>query len=295
MPQGITKENRSIHSLKAIACILVVLNHFHGDGIIGNILVTISNLGVPVFFLVSGYFLYNSNDAKVLNKLPSKIVHIGKLFLINLGLYICFHIVDSIVIGGNFQNKEFILNEIFSYFSQHSLIKSILWSESIFGAGQWFLIALFEAYIIFFLIFKFHLNKFVERFIWVIVIILFSFHIPVRLIMLKIGISTISSFDLTSTYIVRNVWFDAIPFMLVGYYLHKNYKKQIFSNKILLLVSFVSLLVSIIEAFFCSLPMLRVFCILAQLFLLYQYLLYVLVNRICWHGNMLNILEINCQ
>ena len=62
------KENITISFLKGIACILVVLNHFHGSGTGGDVVYAISHLGVPVFFLVSGYFLYNGDET--VKKLP---------------------------------------------------------------------------------------------------------------------------------------------------------------------------------------------------------------------------------
>lgn len=48
------RENRYINVLKGIACILVVLNHYHGTGEAGDIVYAISHFGVPIFFLISG-------------------------------------------------------------------------------------------------------------------------------------------------------------------------------------------------------------------------------------------------
>lgn len=51
------QKNSCLNALKGAACILVVLNHFHWNGIAGDITYIVSHLGVPVFFLTSGYFL----------------------------------------------------------------------------------------------------------------------------------------------------------------------------------------------------------------------------------------------
>ena len=49
------RRNTTIDFFKCVACILVIINHFHHDGLVGSIEVTVSHLGVPLFFMVSGY------------------------------------------------------------------------------------------------------------------------------------------------------------------------------------------------------------------------------------------------
>lgn len=87
--------NKSVNWLKGVACLLVVLNHFHGDGMWGNIVYTLSNIGVPIFFLISGYYLYNEDDNKVIEKLPKKIIHVTNLIILQtlLNIYKYFLIL----------------------------------------------------------------------------------------------------------------------------------------------------------------------------------------------------------
>lgn len=60
MKQDISgSKNQCLNVFKGIACELVVINHFHGSRIIGDIEYTISHLGIP-FFLISGYYLFDS-------------------------------------------------------------------------------------------------------------------------------------------------------------------------------------------------------------------------------------------
>lgn len=68
--------NRAINSLKGLACLLVVLNHFHGIGILGTITYVISHVGVPVFFLVSGYFMEGNSSKLIGSRLSRKAYHI---------------------------------------------------------------------------------------------------------------------------------------------------------------------------------------------------------------------------
>lgn len=51
-------------------------------------------------------------------------------------------------------------------------------------------------------------------------ILLFSVHIFVRFILVGLGVTSIGPISLNDTYVVRNVYFDAIPFMLLGFKMH---------------------------------------------------------------------------
>lgn len=243
------KENKSINFLKGIACILVILNHYHSLGTVGNIVYSISHLGVPVFFMVSGYFLYNGTDT--VKRLPAKIMHIFQLILLHIGLYILDFITERIILLGNIVRKDIVVNDILSYFTAGSLKTTLFWSNSLFGTGQWFLIALFEGYIVFWILYKIRTGRFLERYgIWI-AMILFLFHIPIRIALVKTGVSDVFGINTSDSLFVRNVWFDAIPFMLVGLWLRKNQERiQIFSKKCMLpLVAVGAMAVSIGEYF----------------------------------------------
>ena len=180
------KENRAINILKGIACLMVILNHYHGKGISGDILYCISHFGVPVFFLISGYFLYSEQGVNV-KKIPDKIKHIVDLLILNIGLYILDFIIERIVLDGNVIRKDIVINDILSCFTFDSFKSAILWSTSIFGAGQWFLIALLEGYIFMYVLYKIHLGKLIEKYVFLVTEILFFIHIPLRIILVRCG------------------------------------------------------------------------------------------------------------
>ena len=48
----------SLDTFKTLACFMVVLLHYPIDGVIGVYLAALARIGVPFFFLVSGYFSY---------------------------------------------------------------------------------------------------------------------------------------------------------------------------------------------------------------------------------------------
>ena len=243
------KENRAVNILKGIACILVVLNHYHGSGIAGDILYTLSHFGVPIFFLISGYYLYSGD--RTLEKLPGKIRHIAKLFVFHICLYILDFVTERIFLMGNVVRKDVVVKDILSYFTFNSLQKSLIWSETLFGAAQWFLIALLEGYVICWLIYKLHVEKPIENHgIWI-AVLLFFVHIPVRILLLKAGFTEFLGEQVADSAFVRNVWFDALPFMFTGIWLRANGVPEIIANRSnrLPIVSAATLAVSIGELY----------------------------------------------
>ena len=239
------ERNLKIDYLKGISCLLVVINHFHHSGFLGSIEYTISHIGVPIFFLTSGYFLYPD-----VRKLPLKIIHIAKLTGIHLFLYIFLE----------WQRISSAMNSLFSFYVLKDLLSSIFtisnikytifFSTSLFGGGQWFLWALLEAYILFWIIYKLDFGDFFEKKAFECATFLLTIHIVLRFVLVNIfNITQFSILDFTQTYSVRNVWLDAIPFMLIGIAFKKNEIKQ---YPILFLRTglFIGIFISIIETFF---------------------------------------------
>lgn len=116
---------------KGIACILVVVNHFHHAGVVGQIEYTISHLGVPLFFLVSGYFLYRDIPEQIKLCLPRKIAHSFMLTLWHLALYIAVGLIALCVFEAlNIENVISFLSEIFTC---NALMKTIVFSATLYG------------------------------------------------------------------------------------------------------------------------------------------------------------------
>lgn len=81
--------------------------------------------------------------------------------------------------------------------------------------------------------------------------ILFLFHIPIRIGLIKAGISDVFGINTSDSLFIRNVWFDAIPFMLVGLWLRKNQDRIRISpkNPMLPLIAIGAMIISIGEYF----------------------------------------------
>lgn len=72
-------KNKTLNILKAISAILIVFNHCKFPGTFGILMSNYARIGVPIFFMISGYFVYN-ND---IEKIKKKIIHILRLLLIS--------------------------------------------------------------------------------------------------------------------------------------------------------------------------------------------------------------------
>ena len=55
------KTNHFLDCLKGIACIGVVFIHVHFPGFVGDIVWRLAQFAVPIFFMISGYFLYSQD------------------------------------------------------------------------------------------------------------------------------------------------------------------------------------------------------------------------------------------
>ena len=59
--------NKALFALEGIACLLIVIHHCNFPSGLGFALDTIARIGVPIFFMVSGYFNYKADNVKIKN------------------------------------------------------------------------------------------------------------------------------------------------------------------------------------------------------------------------------------
>ena len=64
--------NSTLNALKGIACFSVVMLHCAFPGMVGKIIYGIARFAVPLFFAISGYYVYSCNSKDVIRRLPKK-------------------------------------------------------------------------------------------------------------------------------------------------------------------------------------------------------------------------------
>ena len=213
-------KNNNINKLKALACYMVVLNHFHPGGVLGNITYAISHYGVPVFFVISGYFFFDKEENLPWKRLYSKVKHIALLLILHVVLYVSYEVIASLVSGETF---AVAVNGLRAYFNSKTFIKALVFGTGIMGGGEWFLVSLLEAYVVIGILARnVKIKGLIVRYSHFIAILLFLVHIPIRMYVVKSGVESVGLIKLTESWCVRNTWLDAIPFLLLGISIRRN-------------------------------------------------------------------------
>ena len=163
--------NQLLDFVKSIAAIGVILVHFQFAGAFGKIMCSVGLVGVIVFFLISGYQTYSGDESscpKILRRYKKNLM----LLLAVVLVYLFYTVIEKIARG--------IFAEWISNFTNPVMWLRIVFLgdfELIHGDPLWFMTALLFAYLIMWVIEKFHLNKIVY------------FLLPV-LLLLRIGMET---------------------------------------------------------------------------------------------------------
>lgn len=244
-----TKVNYMQNLLKGVACILVILNHFHHNNtFIGNIEYTISHLAVPIFYLISGYYLWNGNEKREADRIRGKIIHTIKLLLLFISISLCFQILMSLYHTYSFGEFGFFLK---TRLTIENIIRSFIISQTLFGRGEWFLWGMLEAYILIYLSYRIKPIQILRKHSIIVASLLLIVHVFVRWIIILLGIIKLGDIDLLASYSVRNVWFDALPFMIIGYGFHQKQQKYIekLQSAILIMTTIIGIIIAIFESF----------------------------------------------
>lgn len=190
----------SIDALKAFAAIGVVLIHFGFPGLFGKIIQVIARVGVPIFFMCSGYYLNIKNlNSKTIQK---KINHILSLLI---GSIICYVLFNMFLKG-----CRGVLTDI----TIPNLLKFLIFNApQISSAHLWFLSALIYSYIIVYQICMVGKGKYCLT----VAIVLLSIHIIIAEVIPHCGIQVVHPF-------VRNAYLFGVPFLLIGVWISENMK-----------------------------------------------------------------------
>lgn len=200
--------NKSLDAAKAVAAFMVVCIHVSFPGLAGEIIKVLARCAVPFFFMVSGYFCYYERG-NTANKIPAKILHILKLFMISAVFYLIW---ECFMKSWDGERIQVWLKEVTGI--EHLKEFLIYNSTSSLRAHLWFLPALAWCYIIVFFIEKLKLRKVAYGCIPVLLVLLLWRAEFCRLF---------GGFYHTMEY--RNFLFTGMSFFLTGQMIHENQEK----------------------------------------------------------------------
>ena len=205
------KRNINLDFAKGIACIGVIIMHSGFPGTIGKLIGYLFKFAVPVFFMISGYYLYkdNINKNEKLATLLRKAKKIFKLLLVSELIYLVIYLIKIFFGYADFNSL---------YFSVKDILINIF-TGTFFNGTLWFLYAMLYAYFILFIMEKFDLNKPNKNYVIIAFTILFI-HIILRIILKKYNFYDIRLF--------RSALLYGLPFMMIGYFKKNN---NIFNNR----------------------------------------------------------------
>ena len=190
--------NYSIDSLKMFCAILVVL--IHSQFLFKDIVFPLLRIAVPIFFMISGYFIYDENNAG--QKINRSIKSIFSIFIWSNLLFLLFKEVFSIA-----HHAIYVPDT-------NELLKFIVFNEDPFGWHLWYI----GAYLYLLVIVRF-INKHNK---WT---LLFK-SIPVLLI-----VHLALSYAGVDRIYYRNFLLMGLPFFSIGAYIRKTNIQPASTNK----------------------------------------------------------------
>lgn len=220
------KRNYTIDTIRLFAIFFIVFIHttpgynsMNSDlqqNII-QIIFAIARLGVPIFFAISGYYLYKKDKLQIQNDAKKNITKLSK--------YLCFGILSYIIIVSIITGQNVFMERIETT-SATDLWKMFAFNIPLWGGVLWFIVALICCYLFYHLNFVIF-NK--TKYIAITTIVGYSVGLMIQPYSVNVG------FDYTSVWFsgARSFLFGALLFFSVGFYIAK-YRERFFdqiSNK----------------------------------------------------------------
>lgn len=227
-------ENYTLYCLEGISCLLVITIHIGYPGIFGKLINTIARFAVPLFFMVSGYYL-GENITKAKERIKYKIIRLLKLCIISSTLYLVWGCVLNCLIKGigfaQWVHSVYYAKNIIAWFFVNS--------EPI-GGHLWFLYALLYVYLVIAIT-----NESVLQFVMT--------YSPYILVFTLGGGYVVKAKIPVPISLFRNWFFVGLPFVSIGYlFRNKNYLERVNNLNALGLSSFGVLLSLLEKKYICN-------------------------------------------
>ena len=241
--QSENKINHSLNFLKFIAIFAVVVIHcdLWKIGTEGIVIDGLIRFAILIFFLVSGFFSFYTDDSKALNTYKRRLKKLIKILLIGSVLYFVYMAYAQ-------------LPDLLLKLNLNALFNLIIFNIAPFGFHLWFILALIYCYIIYYILIKFQVKP-NTLYKYIPILILFCLLLGEFFTLLygefyaKGGISSSIELSFLISKYYRNFLFMGLPFFTLGYLIHD--KKDILieniSNSFLIAFGIFGLLLTILE------------------------------------------------
>lgn len=297
----IKESNRSysIDFIKGIAAISIVCLHCENNDAIDSIIHIVGRMAVPMFFIITGYYLPSMIKTGHMTKHIYKIL---KISLSALFFYLPLHCLDAFLSGNLWEQ----LSQVIQW---NTILKQLLFSEYPFNVGAshlWYLIAIL--YIL--CLTNFFSKKHLISKLYLLIPVLFSIGYIIS--------SVVDQNDPEMRCYYRNFLFIGLPYVLLGSLINTKNNRLTISNKrmVLLLIFFALLYCTEIglyifiglpshrEHYLCIIPLVSIILFLAitnpkfgqhnyittigREYSVYIYVIhYYIVNKMCiiFHGS----------
>lgn len=191
------KEYGALDLIRIIASFFVVIVHVHFPRPYLHASMAVARFAVPVFFMISGYFLFSSSDSKEtkLSRIRKTFRKITVLTLVSILLYTVSNSIVCLIKG------QGIFNWFFSKMNTTVLLELLIYNRTEFLCSMiWYLPAFLYALVIIHLLVKYDKLK-------------ISYYLIPVLLILNIIMGEVLKLD---WYYQGNWLFTALPFVLTG-------------------------------------------------------------------------------
>lgn len=193
--------NSNLDFAKALACMGVIIMHCSFPGIYGKFAAYMFKFAVPLFFMISGYFLFQPKADKnyKMENLKRKMLHIFSILLFSECLSALYFISKRFIVEGYYSFPTLTVSDII----EKCLVGTF------FNGTLWFLYALFWSYLFLFICMSVSVTPPKKLNYVILGVLMLMLHIVVRI--------AIRNSEFYSVSIFRNALVYGLPFILIGY------------------------------------------------------------------------------
>lgn len=208
------QKNELLFCLEAVGCLLIVFIHCSSyPGVAGDFVNLAGHLPVPLFYAVSGFYLYAPEDAPARKKarLAGKVRHIFRLTVVSTVLYLAYQFASRRLLeGASFKGM------LMEYFNPRELVMLLVFDRVTFAPHLWFVYGLFTVYLVLYAL-TCSGSRWAD---WILRSRWFPFALAVGGMVLRFAAFfsswEISYFSVADVAFYRNWLFMGLPFVLMG-------------------------------------------------------------------------------